>query len=203
LNAQDLFFILAPAQEKPRENTMTPKIQPYRLAPPRVTRLQVDVTSTAWIPRGAMQLDEWVNHGKRLGAVGRACGWWIGDWLNFGNAAYGEKYSRAARVSGYDVQTLRNMAYVASRYEISRRREIVSWSHHAELAAMPPDLQDPWLDRIEADGLTVKDLRTELRRVRKVGEGHRRESAVGAKAETPAEGQHTCPRCGHTYGPLD
>ena len=184
---------------------MTPKIQPYRLAQPRVARLQVDVTSTAWIPREAMRLDEWVSHGRRLGVVGRACGWWIGDWLNFGNAAYGEKYSRAARVSGYDVQTLRNMAYVASRYEISRRREIVSWSHHAELAAMPPELQDPWLDRIEADGLTVKDLRAELRRARKVGEGHLEESDGSAKAEAPAEGpaegRHTCPRCGHTYSP--
>jgi hypothetical protein len=152
-----------------------------------------------------MQLEEWTAYGRKLGAVGRACGWWIGDWLNFGNAAYGEKYSRAARISRYDVQTLMNMAYVASRYEISRRRENISWSHHAELAAMPPDLQDQWLDRIAADRLTVKDLRAEIRRVKKVEARGLDEIAGATETVSPeplADERYICPRCGHTYRPL-
>lgn len=166
--------------------------------------MQVDVTPTAWMPRGPLQLEEWITYGRKLGAVGRACGWWIGDWLNFGNSAYGEKYSRAARICRYDVQTLMNMAYVASRYEISRRRENISWSHHAELAAMSPDLQDHWLDRVEADRLTVKDLRAEIRRMKKMeaqGGGDLTEVTEIFSPEPPVDEQYTCPRCGHTYCP--
>ena len=37
-----------------------------------------------------------------------------------------------------------NMVYVASRFEVSRRREMLSWSHHAALAALDRDGQELW-----------------------------------------------------------
>ena len=92
----------------------------------------------------------WVSQGRWLGALGRASGWWIGDWIRYGNARYGDRYVDAARVTGYDVQSLRNMAYVAGRFDVSRRREALSLSHHAELAGLPVDDQELWLDRAEA-----------------------------------------------------
>jgi hypothetical protein len=76
-----------------------------------------------------------------LGEIGRACQWWIGDWLNYGERAYGEKYAQGMAATGYELQTLTNMAWVAARVEISRRREILSWSHHAEVAALESDEQ--------------------------------------------------------------
>jgi hypothetical protein len=35
--------------------------------------------------------------------------------VRYGTARWGEKYAEAARVTGYDVASLRNMAWVASR----------------------------------------------------------------------------------------
>jgi hypothetical protein len=173
---------------------------------PSSDRPAVDVTPVAWTPRRPLPLGDWINYGRRFGTVGRACGWWIGDWLNFGNVAYGEKYSRAARVSKYDVQTLMNMAYVASRFEISRRRENISWSHHAELAALPQELQNKWLDHIEANRLTVRDLRQEMRRERKTKRSTRSRQELPAPQEnaldSPSDPQYRCPKCGHPYGPL-
>lgn len=128
--------------------------------------------------------------------MGRGVGWWLGDWLNFGNAAFGEKYRRAARVTGYDVQTLMNMAYVAARFPAERRRERLSWSHHAELAPLAADEQDRWLDRALEDRLSVRCLRTEVRRARADGPAAET-SAPSARAqavELPAD--RTCPRCG-------
>jgi hypothetical protein len=109
---------------------------------------------------------EWVEQGRWLGAIGRASAWWIGDWIRYGSARYGDRYLAASRITGYDVQSLVNMAHVASRFEVSRRRPGVSFSHHAELAALPPEDQELWLDRIEAGGLSVHALRAELRKAR-------------------------------------
>jgi hypothetical protein len=122
------------------------------------------LSPTAWRPRQDLALADWAQQGRWLGALGRTCKWWIGDWIRYGNARYGEKYDAAARLTGYDPQSLMNMAYVASRFDISRRREKLSWSHHAELAALEPADQQKWLDRAESEGLSVRRLRDERRR---------------------------------------
>ena len=128
------------------------------------------VTPVSWQPGHAISLSQWVADGQRLGAIGRGVNWWLGDWLRFGNAKFGERYVRASRITGYDVQTLMNMVYVASRFEAERRRERLSWSHHAELAALEPDDQEQWLTRAEEERLSVRDLRGELRRVTRARE---------------------------------
>jgi hypothetical protein len=96
-------------------------------------RRQTDLSPVAWVASGELAYDGWVRHGSRLGVAGRSSGWWIGDWVRYGAARYGQRYAVAARVTGYDDQTLMNMVYVATRFEISRRRENLSWSHRAEL----------------------------------------------------------------------
>src|ERR1700704_6395886 len=85
------------------------------------------LSSISWHPRANMSFAQWVEHGRKPGLVGRSVGWWIGDWLYYGNAAYGERYARATRLTGLDVQTLMNMVYVASRFDASRRREKLAW----------------------------------------------------------------------------
>src|SRR3982751_2538146 len=115
----------------------------------------VAISATAWRAAGELSLLEWSQSGRRLGVIGRAAGWWIGDWLNYGNTKFGERYVRAARITGYDVQTLMNMVYVASKFAPERRRDELSWSHHAELAALDPGDQDRWLERGAAGPLAV------------------------------------------------
>jgi hypothetical protein len=136
------------------------------------------LTTTAWSPQEDLSVTDWVRQGRWLGAIGRGSGWWIGDWIRYGNARYGERYVPAARVTGYDLQSLRNMAYVAGRFEVPRRREALSFSHHAELAGLPADDQELWLDRAEASALSLRSLRSELRQAR------RRAASRGALAET-------------------
>lgn len=54
----------------------------------------------------------------------------------------GEKYAQAIDVTGYEYGTLQNFGWVAGRIETSRRRDVLSWSHHAEVAALEPSEQD-------------------------------------------------------------
>jgi hypothetical protein len=118
-----------------------------------------ELVPVAWVADRDLAYDEWLRLGWRLGVAGRNAGWWVGDWVRYGTTRYGSKYTVAARVTGYDAGTLMNMVYVANRFEISRRRENLSWSHHAELAALELDEQDRWLDRATKERLSVRDLR--------------------------------------------
>ena len=142
-----------------------------------------------WQVEGELEIEEWADHGRRLGMIGRGAGWWIGDWLAYGNERFGERYSRASRLTGYDVQTLMNMVYVASCVDASRRRENLSFSHHAEVAALDPDEQDRWLDHAVRERLSVRCLRAEIRR-------ERRASERSQAAEADKRIAFVCPDCG-------
>lgn len=166
-----------------------PQTIPSRTAEPRGPAL----TGTSWSARCEMTLAEWMRHGRSLGAVARASGWWIGDWVRFGNARYGEKYEAAARISGYDVQSLMNMAYVASRFEVSRRRENLSFTHHAEVAALTREAQERWLDVAELDGLSSRRLRQGVQREARLRRAARAELAELAEASQAP----VCPNCGY------
>ena len=164
-------------------------------------RAQVALSAVAWRPQAELSFADWVAQGRRLGLMGRSVGWWIGDWLRYGNAAYGERYARAARVTGYDVQTLMNMVYVASHIEPSRRREKLSFSHHAEVVALPAQEQDAWLEHAERERLSVRCLRAEMRRERPVREAAAPvEAAAGGDPGSP-DPQVVCPSCGHAFEP--
>jgi hypothetical protein len=172
---------------------MTSAIAP---APPATA-----LTPTSWAAGRELAVTEWVEQGRCLGAIGRASAWWIGDWVRYGSTRYGDKYGAASRVTGYDVQSLMNMAYVASRFEGERRRPGLSFSHHAELAGLPPEDQELWLDRAEAGGLSVRALRVELRRVRQRSAA--RLALARGKDDGPDEADRAlvCPHCGHRIEP--
>jgi hypothetical protein len=152
----------------------------------------------AWLPQGEIAVDDWVTAGRRFGAVARCSQWWIGDWIRYGNAQWGEKYSDAARITGYDVGSLRNMAWVASQFELSLRSDKLSWSHHALLAPLDEEEKRLWIERAIEDRLSVSDLRVELRAYQRE---HREDpgadgDAAGAAAPRPADPAVTCPHCG-------
>ena len=103
---------------------------PVTAVVPTAASSTVGFLPVAWIPERELDLKEWGLIGQRFGVMGRCNQWWIGDWIRYGNARYGEKYSRAAKLTGYDVQTLRNMVWVASQFDdISCRRAELSWGH--------------------------------------------------------------------------
>lgn len=155
----------------------------------------VSLSPVSWCARQQLSMHEWVAQGRRLGMAGRHVGWWIGDWLRYGNTAYGERYARASKITGYDPQTLMNMVYVASQVDVARRHASLSWSHHAEVAALTEDEQERWLARAQARSLSVRDLREEIRRERRQA---RPADAQVEQATEPASGDTLrCPECGH------
>jgi len=158
------------------------------------THRQGRISATGWTAASELEYRGWVVEGKRIGLMCRGSPWWIGDWLLYGNARWGEMYAAASRITGYDPKTLRNMRYVASRFDLSLRRDNLTWSHHALLASLDRDRQRTWLERAAHDRLSVEDLRSELRAERRGGieppDEHRSLERLSAVSTV------TCPNCG-------
>ncbi len=159
----------------------------------RPARAVAELTRVGWTPRANLGLDEWSAFGRRFGEIGRCSQWWLGDWIHYGNAKFGERYSRAAKLTGYDVQSLMNMVYVASRFAIYRRRENLSWSHHATVASFDVASQEYWLGRAVVDKLSVADLRIESRSSRRALQVPGGDAASGACERADSL---VCPSCG-------
>jgi len=108
------------------------------------------VTLTSWTPPGGLAYDEWVASGRLLGKINRALNWWIAAWVLYGEGHFGERFAQALDDTGLAPQTLQNVLTVARAFPESRRRETLTFAHHAELASLDADAQDRWLDQAEA-----------------------------------------------------
>ncbi|MEU4806643.1 LmbU family transcriptional regulator [Actinosynnema sp. NPDC023587] len=114
------------------------------------------------LPNG-IPLDEWRRIGEHIFTVHDSSSWWLGDWLIYGQTQYPDRYKLAIAETGLDYQTLRNYAWVARQFSASRRREALSFQHHAEVASLSPTEQDEWLDRVERFKWSRNGLRNRLR----------------------------------------
>ena len=123
----------------------------------------VRTTPTALHLTDDLSLDAWQRVGANLCLVQRASAWWVGDWLTYGEQRYGRRYKEATELTGLDYQTLRNYAWVASRYPLSRRRDVLSFQHHAEVASLPAQEQELWLSMAADLGWSRNEMRRRLR----------------------------------------
>ena len=110
-----------------------------------------------------LPFDEWCRLGAQVGALADASAWWIGDWLVYGQRAFPGRYRKAIEVTGFGYQTLRNYAWVASQIPVYRRRDSLSFGHHAEVAALPVEDQEMWLMRALRGSWSRNELRSRLR----------------------------------------
>lgn len=119
------------------------------------------LTPTGLVVTGRPSFDEWQDCGKRLQIMEGAVQFWIGDWLNFGEHAYGEKYAQA--VNETQAETWQHYAWVSSHVETCTRVQDLSWSHHREVAKLneTPDVQRELLE--QAIGLSVTEFKALIR----------------------------------------
>jgi hypothetical protein len=114
------------------------------------------------IPRGT-DYASWERAGARIMRAVTAFAWCLGDWVLYGQARYPDRYRRAIEAAQLDYKTVRNYAWVARKFEMSRRRDTLSFQHHAEVAGLSAADQDVWLDRAQYGGWSRNELRQRLR----------------------------------------
>jgi hypothetical protein len=110
-----------------------------------------------------LPFDAWLAVGRQLSAVASSSAWCLGDWLAYGQQAYGGRYREAVERTGLEYQTLRNYAWVARQFAMSRRRDTLSFGHHAEVASLPEPEQDFWLRKAGEHGWPTRYLRQQVR----------------------------------------
>jgi hypothetical protein len=132
-----------------------------------------------------MTFEHWERTGIRLSGIVDTSAWCLGDWLIYGKEQYTNRYRHVVQTVGLDYQTLRNYAWVARHFPIGRRRQRLSFQHHAEVASMPPCDQEWWLDEAEKQGWSVKHLRASIKAARTAGSDDKIKVAVLPRIPVP------------------
>jgi hypothetical protein len=148
------------------------------------------MTPTGLYLREEMPFDAWVTLGRRMWEIAQASAWWLGDWLVYGERTYGRRYHLAVEATSLDYQTLRNYAWVARRFRPSRRRDGLSFQHHAEVAALNAPEQDLWLRRAEQGRWSRNELRRQVAAARRSQEMGADDRGVVCRLEISGAHEH-------------
>lgn len=166
------------------------------LVGPNIDKLQVrlrgELTETSWTPPPDMSLREWRSAGVVLGRFERSAQWWIGDWWAFGVHSYGErtKLVTAEGWTGPSLKTCKNAAGVCRKFERSRRRDFLPFTHHAELALLDREKAEAQLDL--AERITIETGKPpSTRDLRQFAKRDRRETREVALAVSTAKASET------------
>jgi len=147
---------------------------------------QVVFTATGMIFTPGMDYDTWAAIGETLQRMEMAVQFAIGDWINYGERAYGEKYSQAILETGRSSGTLRNYAWVAAHIHPSRRNDKVTFTHHVAVASLTPEYQTKFLVIAEQTQMSSRELK------------HAVDTVLGIAAE-PHFISLTCPQCNYVW----
>lgn len=142
---------------------LEPAASPKRPAWDRHGDDQVMITGVGLRIPENLSYEAWERAGHQLSGIVNSSLWCLGDWLVYGKKTYTDRYMRAIRAVGLQYQTLRNYAWVSRRFEWHRRRQQLTFQHHAEVASMPVEKQDKWLDEAERQQWTTKQLRAHIK----------------------------------------
>lgn len=134
------------------------------------------------IPDG-ISFNTWSGMGRKLLGLSNACAWSLGDWVIYGERAYGQRYRVALDTTALEYQTLRNYAWVARRFDLSRRRDTLSFQHHAEVASLAEPEQELWLTRAERARWSRNELRRRVQAARQPNRSIAPDSAVKLQVE--------------------
>jgi len=146
------------------------------------------ITKTGLQIREGINFEEWEQIGKQLGEVKQGLLWWIGDWCNYGERSYGEKYSQAMEETGKSYGTIKNAAFMSRRFPPQQRDDKLTYSHYAVVAGLPDEICDRLLTLASDNDFTVKDLKEKR---------YEMEDKVTPKVRN--EAHVTCPECGHNF----
>ena len=121
-----------------------------------------DLTTTGLVLPKNLAYGDWLGIGEQLTRMHEASSWALADWLFYGQWEYGSKYEDAIDLTGLSKQTLTDLNWVASKFQISRRHEKLSIRHHREVAALPPEQAERLLVAAEDAGWSCSRLREEV-----------------------------------------
>jgi hypothetical protein len=166
------------------------------------------ITETSLVLPPDVPYDQYEALAYMFGRVHRQTAWVLGDLLNYGEKAYGEKYAQAEAATGLARSTLENYCSTCNRIPRSRRRKGLAFSIHAEVASLSPAEQTDWLSKAAKEGWKRGRIREELAPLRAAAEltaEEKREARLAilngkpASEVLPPTHLCSCLTCGRTH----
>lgn len=109
------------------------------------------ITKTGLHIEGTPSFDQWHHVGVVLGNLAKVIQLAIGDWIRYGDTAYGEKYSQAIEDTDLEYSTLSKYCFVANTFGSKAlfplREKLPTWTHIKYLAEVA-----------HTDGMIDRDL---------------------------------------------
>ena len=135
------------------------------------------ISATALVLPKDMTEAEWEGVGRTLIRAESGLMWWLGDWWAFGETkGYGQRKAFADELEnagGFSFQTCMDAAWVSRAIETSRRREVLPWSFHREIASLKdPKAQDralAWAAK-RWPNVTIREMRARARTLKRTGD---------------------------------
>jgi len=112
---------------------------------------------------GVETMDDWVRVGRTLGRLGAASRWWMGDWIIYGEGAFGEEYAQFVDELGVTEETLMRYARVSRAWPVELRRPGIPYTVFELARNVPNELKSGVLDRYVNEGWNRGDLIVFLR----------------------------------------
>jgi len=147
--------------KKPSDVKFAP-VGPVRQGTVKIINEHCQMTEVG-IQFGTISFDAWVELGQGMGRIHKCLMWYLGDWINYGEARWGEKYSQALSTTDYNYGTLRNASWVCRHIPLEKRRSMLTYGHHVEVVKLEKEEREIWLDRAELEGMTARDLRLAIK----------------------------------------
>jgi hypothetical protein len=121
------------------------------------TTAKVSLTPLGLDVLDRLTLDDWRDLGTQIGSGARSMAFVIGDWLVYAEGSNGRGtfeeylpqsqnipgwlYAEGSRLTGMDVATLANYAYVARNVPRALRNDSLSWEHHKKVTKLKDDVE--------------------------------------------------------------
>lgn len=121
-------------------------------------REEFAVTEVGIVFRKPCDFEIWQMLGEKLLFYQKSIQWLVGDWLIYGEQNMGEKYSQCLDSMKIDYTTMMNYRRIAMAFPIGSRWPSLSWTHHREVAELPPEQQQFWLKAAHDNNWSVRDL---------------------------------------------
>ena len=144
----------------------------------------IKLESTSLSLTRRMEIDEAQKFVLSLDTIESSSSWWIGDFLNAAEAIYGEAYAQL--IPEGKEHTWAVLKWVCDRVKPETRRGPdtgLRFSHHQLVASLLTERQTIFLDRAEAESLSVSSLRKLISREK-------------GKVEESKLVDRECPSCG-------
>jgi N6-adenosine-specific RNA methylase IME4 len=114
--------------------------------------------------KGRPSWEEHAEVGAWIDRAYQAAGWWLGDWLRYGESRqdWQQQLEAAEGATGLSLKRLKNLRSLAA-IDPSRRRVDLTVDEHDPVVALEPADQTRWLDKAVTEGWNRHELRQAIR----------------------------------------